>query len=203
MESFSKNTYEHTIRWDMASRFTFKTSFDIPTLNQISIRMHETHPKNYKDRFVLALFLELISGQRVANRLILKGKYKKSLTVKHNSEAIQLATTLRGNNLYIFTDKWLLYGLLKASTLSQFKNLEFSKKGTVSFYYNDALQFQETHKLFSIVHKIGGLQIHYKSSSTDPILLRYLLNSWRIPLDTEGLVDSKCLPSYNFFNKLT
>ncbi len=201
MKSFSKITYENTTRWDLLTRFGIKNCYDVPKLSHISVRMHEAHPKQHKDRFVLALFLELISGQRVANRLVIKGKYRKSLTVKHNSDTIQVSTTLRGNNLYMFVDKWILYGLPKSTQLAHYKTMHVSKKGGMAFYYNEVLNFPETQKLFSLVHKIGGLQLHVQSTRTNPVLLKYILNSWRVPLEMEGAVDTKHPACYNFFNK--
>lgn len=202
MKSFTKIVYKDIIRWDLITQFEIQSAYQIPSIKQVSLRMHESHPKQYKDRFVLALFLELISGQRVANRLILKGRYKKSLTVKHSSDAIQLAVSLRGTSAYQFIDKWVLYGIPKSNMLSQYKTLSASSRGTLSFYYPELITFPETQKLFPTVHKIGGVQIHLVSNIASNAYLLYILASLRIPTEAEGSVDNGNAV-YSFFNKTT
>lgn len=200
MKSFTHIVYKDIIRWDLLTQFEVHSAYQIPSIDQVSLRMHESHPKQYKDRFVLALFLELIGGQRVANRLILRGRYKKSLTVKHNSDAIQLVLSLRGPQAYRFIDKWVLYGIAKSNLLSNYKTLTTSSRGTLSFYYPELNTFPETQKLFPTVHKIGGLQVHLISNIPSATYIQYILASLRVPTVAEGPVDNGNAV-YCFFNK--
>lgn len=201
MLTISSNCTANIFRWDIIARFGFTNSYTVSQLKTATIRMHEIRPQNYKDRFVFALLLETLGMQRLSNKIIIKNRYKKSLTVKHTSSELTVQLTLRKHSLSHFTDKFFFYTLPQSNTLSQYKNLQISKNGELSFYCDELKFFPGLGRLSTVVYEMPSIQIHLSGKYLHPSTTHYILSSYRIPTESEGTIFNKTMASYNFFNK--
>lgn len=201
MLPISLYTHRKIFRWDLLTKFCPKNVYVTPELKQIHLRMHESRPQNYKDRFVLALILETLGMQRLSNRMILKNRYKKALTVKRNSNEIGIQLSLRKFGLYRFVDTFFLNVFPQSNSISQYRSLLTSTRGDCSLYYEELTSFPGVQRLSAMIHGMPSLQIHLSGAFLNNRSLEYLLASLRFLQNNEASLVSTSTISYSFFNK--
>lgn len=205
MRFIQQDPYMELARWDMITRFpSIKSSKTVPSHRSLKLRLHEDHPRHYRDRHVQAFILELVSGQRVSPSILGKGSYTKSLVVKKASKRSQIQVTLRNSALVSFLLSW---SSLAMPFAQYFKGVGLGllsdRNGNMSFYYPDLLSFAELSQFNIFIYSCNALQLHFShNKTTNPEHARYLLSVFHAPFSKEAAFDmSTELPSLSFFRK--
>lgn len=204
MRLLYQDPYKELARWDMISRFrSVSSSHTIPNYEALRLRMHEDHPKHYRDRHVQSFVLELITGQRVSPLMVSKGRYKKYLVVKKPLKSSQVQVTLRNNKLLQFLLRWSSLTVPSAQYFRGLGKPDTDKNGNMSFYYPDTLSFLELLQLNIFIYSCNALQFHVSHNKfTNSLQAQYLLSVFHVPLLKETFVDPYAdLPSLSFFKK--
>lgn len=205
MRSVYQDPYKELARWDMISRFpSISSSKSVPAYRSVKLRLHEDHPRHYRDRHIQSFILELISGQRVSPVSIMKGSYKKSLVVKKSSKRSQIEVTLRRHNLTSFLLRWTSLAMPSAQYFKGVgNNLISDRNGNMSFYYPDLLSFAELSQFSIFIYSCNAVQLHLSHTSfTKPEHARYLLSVFHAPLSKESSFDFHSeFPALAFFRK--
>lgn len=172
MRSICQEHYYNTVRWDAISKSPIKSQRDIPLPKSCILHLHEINTKTYKDRFLLAMYLELLTGQSVSPQMLTKGSYKTILAGKRAKTSTHAQVTLRKKHLFRFLDKWILTSLDKTTTPS------FSTKNSdnFTFYYTNPFSFLETSALNINLHKMNSLQIHMHVMNNENVKQHFLNN---------------------------
>lgn len=200
MRSIFYSNYINTIRWDSISRFSHDRFSNLPKIESIVFRLHESQPKQSKDKYIASLFLELITSQRVSPMILSKGSYKISFSTKRSRKDLQTQVTLRNSNLNYFFDRWVLLALGKNSQFNSLRNIKSDSHGGMHLYYLDIFSFFELDQLGSFIDRCNGLQMHIKTNASSHLESLFLLSSTGIPIEKEGSVIKDSLPSISFFN---
>lgn len=200
MKSIFQNNYTNIIRWDSISRFSHDKFYKLPRIDSIVFRLHESQPKQSKDKYIASLFLELITGQRVSPVILSKGSYKISFSTKRSRKDLQTQVTLRNCNLNWFIDRWVLLALGKNSQFNSLRNIKTDSHGGMHLYYLDIFSFFELDQLGSFIDRCNGLQMHIRTNASNHVESLFLLASSGIPIEKEGSVIKESIPSVSFFN---
>jgi ribosomal protein L5 len=205
MQSIYQDPYKELARWDMISRFSsIRSSKTIPSYKSLKLRLHEDHPRHYRDRHIQSFILELISGQRVSPVAISKGTYKKSLVVKKSSKRSQIEVTLRQSLLVLFLLRWTSLAMPSAQYFKGLgSGLAGDRNGNLSFYYPDLLSFPELSQFNIFIYSCNALQLHFSHTRhKNSEQARYLLSVFHAPLSKENVFDFHSeFPALSFFRK--
>ena len=158
-----KNYYENIVRWDLISKKKkIKSSFATPSIEKITLHMHEKFSQSPKDVYVLSLCMESLTGQRVSPRIIEKGSYKMDLVSKKARSSIHVQVTLRNKQLFNFLDTYLLSFPRTSLESNPIELLFTCKKGNISFYQSTIDLMEPIRLLSPGLLKTGPLQINIK-----------------------------------------
>lgn len=205
MRFIHQDPYMELARWDMIARFpSISLSKSIPAYQSLKLRLHEDHPRHYRDRHVQSFILELVSGQRVSPLVLGKGSYTKSLVVKKSSKRSQIQVTLRNTALISFLLRWSSMAMPSAQYFKGIgSELLSDRNGNMSFYYPDLLSFVELSQFNIFIYSCNALQLHFSHSKfTRTEHARYLLSVFHAPFAKEASFDMSVeMPSLSFFKK--
>jgi hypothetical protein len=158
MKAFTQHHYENVFRWDSIAQKKVTHSSAITGFKKIVLTLHEQSKKSPRDKYVLSLCLELLTGQRVSPTILSKMTYKLSMFPLKQNNATISQVTLRRKRLFLFLDRVLL----NTSDVTALDNLPNSTQPLkhFSFYYTSPLAFRECSNLHLHFHKMGPLQVH-------------------------------------------
>lgn len=167
MKPLTRHHYENIIRWDSISKKACNSRKDIPSFHKIALELHENKSSSNKDKYVLAMCLELLTGQRVSPRILSYGNYKNKMVLQKQDASPRCQVTLRKNKLFSFLDK-ILFTTSEENILSATseKNLD-SNNG--SFYFTSPLSFKELSDLQINLYKTGPVRLHITSTGKESI----------------------------------
>lgn len=157
MKPLSQQHYENIIRWDSTALKYPKCSKDVSKLDKMVLLLHENTQKHSKEKYILALCLELLTGQRTSPTILSEGTYKKSVTYTKKDKLPLAQVTLRKKSLFHFLDK-VIFATPEETLLKGFtkRNVYCSD----SFYLFSPNVFRECSNLSLHLRKVGPLQVH-------------------------------------------
>ena len=161
MRPFTLHHYENVIRWDNISKSNCNHRKDLFSFDKITLELHENKSSSNKDKYVLSMCLELLTGQRVSPRVLRYGNYKKRMVLQKQDTSPRCQVTLRKNRLFSFLDK-MLFTTCEETILSAISEKQLGTNNA-SFYFTSPLQFKELSDLSTNLYKTGPLKLHIKS----------------------------------------
>lgn len=202
MKSHTDYCYTNILRWDILSRFSINNVFLLPVINKVSLRLQEKQPKHYKNRHILALFLELCSGQRVSPIIIAKCTYKNRIAPQKTSKTnIQVTLSLRKHNLFYFLDRFSFI-LQKAAISSRVTNrIVYDNMGGSALIFKEYNKLPELLNINAFVYKTTSLELYFAYQHSTKTITTYIQQALRIAMSTEGPVVESKHPVFNFITK--
>lgn len=180
MSNILKSYYENTIKRDLLNKFFYITVEDIPKLKKIILNFG---CKSSELRILASslLALELIGVQRST---LTKSKRANILLKIRKGNPVGCVIILKKDNMYSFLTK-LLIDVFPNSR--DFKRIAISKRlsnTSFSLTLQDLISFKELEKQFYLFSTLPPLNIIFISNTQTKKELLYLLNAFKLPLNT-------------------
>jgi ribosomal protein L5 len=153
--------YENVIRWDNIPGSDCNHRKDLFSFDKITVELHENKSSSNKDKYVLSMCLELLTGQRVSPRVLSYGNYKKRMVLQKQDTSPRCQVTLRKKKLFSLLDK-MLFTTCEETALSSVSEKQLGLNNA-SFYFVSPLQFRELSDMTINLYKTGPLKLHIRS----------------------------------------
>lgn len=171
--------YEDIIRPDLLRKFNYENVHQIPKIEKIILNMGVKEAVNDKKQLLIPiLILELITGQKAvvtcARKSISNFKIRKGFP-------IGALVTLRGDNMYSFLTKLVLFVLPRIRDFVGIPITSIDSQGNISFGIRDLLVFPEIESEYDKLHKTYGVNITIVTTAKTKLETKTLLSSFQIP----------------------
>ncbi len=156
-----KEHYDNQVFDALKEKFQYKNAMEVPKLTKITINMGLGEAKdNAKLLETAAEELAIISGQRPVIT-----KAKKSIANFKVRQGMPVGTkvTLRGDNMYIFADKFFNIALPRVRDFRGVSRNSFDGRGNYSMGIKEQLIFPEIE--YDKVDKIKGMNIVFTTTA--------------------------------------
>ena len=156
-----KETYKNDVFVKMQEKFGYKNPMEVPKLTKITINMGLGDSKDNSKLIDTAVKeLALISGQAPvrtkAKKSIANFKVRQGMTVGAK-------VTLRGDNMYVFADKFFNIALPRVRDFKGVSKDAFDGRGNYSMGIKEQLIFPEIN--YDDVDKIKGMNIVFTTTA--------------------------------------
>ena len=176
MRPLTLQHYENVLRWDNIAKPLCHQRNELFSFNKLTLELHESKTSSNKDKYILAMCLELLTGQRVSPKVLSYGNYKKKMILQKQDSNIRCQVTLRKKKLFSFLDKMLF--TTSEETIFNMISEKSLLGNNVSLYFVSPLQFKEFSNISINLYKTGPLKLHIMSQGKTGI--RYGLSSLQL-----------------------
>ncbi|MCC5912600.1 MAG: 50S ribosomal protein L5 [Clostridiaceae bacterium] len=172
-----KEKYINEVAPAMMEKFQYKSVMEIPKLEKVIINMGMGDAKdNQKELEVAVKELATIAGQKP---VITRAKKSVSNFKVREGMPVGAKTTLRGENMYEFTDKLLNVALPRVRDFRGVSSKAFDGRGNYSLGIKEQLIFPEIE--YDKVDKVRGMDIIFVTTAKTDEESRELLKLMGMP----------------------
>ena len=156
-----KEKYNNEIVKDLMSKYSYKSTMEVPKLDKIVINMGVGDGASNAKLIEAAMHdLRLISGQQP---VVTKAKKAIAGFKIREGQAIGCKVTLRGENMYNFLDKLISITLPRVRDFRGISNKSFDGRGNYTLGLNEQLIFSEI--VYDDVVKVRGMDIVFVTTA--------------------------------------
>ena len=156
-----KEKYNNVIVKDLMSKYSYKSTMEVPKLDKIVINMGVGDGASNAKLIEAAMHdLRLISGQQP---VVTKAKKAIAGFKIREGQAIGCKVTLRGENMYNFLDKLISITLPRVRDFRGISNKSFDGRGNYTLGLNEQLIFSEI--VYDDVVKVRGMDIVFVTTA--------------------------------------
>ena len=156
-----KEKYNNEIVKDLMSKYSYKSTMEVPKLEKIVINMGVGDGASNAKLLEAAVHdLKLISGQQP---VVTKAKKAIAGFKIRAGQAIGCKVTLRGENMYNFLDKLISITLPRVRDFRGVSNKSFDGRGNYTIGLNEQLIFSEI--VYDDVVKVRGMDIVFVTTA--------------------------------------
>ncbi len=156
-----KEKYNNVIVKDLMSKYSYKSTMEVPKLDKIVINMGVGDGASNTKLIEAAMHdLRLISGQQP---VVTKAKKAIAGFKIREGQAIGCKVTLRGENMYNFLDKLISITLPRVRDFRGISNKSFDGRGNYTLGLNEQLIFSEI--VYDDVVKVRGMDIVFVTTA--------------------------------------
>ena len=156
-----KETYKNEVFKALMDKFNYKNVMEVPKLEKITINMGLGEAKDNAKMLETAVEeLAIISGQKPVIT-----KAKKSIANFKVRQGMPVGTkvTLRGDNMYVFADKFFNIALPRVRDFKGVSKNAFDGRGNYSMGIKEQLIFPEIN--YDKVDKIKGMNVVFTTTA--------------------------------------
>jgi large subunit ribosomal protein L5 len=156
-----KEKYNNEIVKDLMSKYSYKSTMEVPKLDKIVINMGVGDGASNAKLIEAAMHdLRLISGQQP---VVTKAKKAIAGFKIREGQAIGCKVTLRGENMYNFLDKLISITLPRVRDFRGISPKSFDGRGNYTLGLNEQLIFSEI--VYDDVVKVRGMDIVFVTTA--------------------------------------
>ena len=172
-----RETYDNQVFNALKEKFQYKNVMEVPKLVKITINMGLGEAKDNAKIIESAVEeIALISGQRPvvtkARKSIANFKVRQGMPVGAK-------VTLRGDNMYVFADKFFNIALPRVRDFKGVSKNSFDGRGNYSFGIKEQIIFPEV--VYDKIEKIRGFDVIFVTSAKTNEEARILLQKLGLP----------------------
>ena len=174
-----KDYYKNTVFSGLMDKFQYKNAMEVPKLEKITLNMGLGGIKdNQKMLETAAQELVIISGQKPVMT-----KAKKSIANFKLREGMPIGAkvTLRGENMYVFADKFFNIALPRVRDFKGVSKNSFDGRGTYTMGIKEQLIFPEID--YDKIDKIKGMDITFTTTAKTDEEAQALLELLGMPFE--------------------
>ena len=174
-----KDYYKNTVFSGLMAKFQYKNAMEVPKLEKITLNMGLGGIKdNQKMLETAAQELAIISGQKPVMT-----KAKKSIANFKLREGMPIGAkvTLRGENMYVFADKFFNIALPRVRDFKGVSKNSFDGRGNYTMGIKEQLIFPEID--YDKIDKIKGMDITFTTTAKTDEEAQALLELLGMPFE--------------------
>ena len=174
-----KDYYKNTVFSGLMDKFQYKNAMEVPKLEKITLNMGLGGIKdNQKMLETAAQELAIISGQKPVMT-----KAKKSIANLKLREGMPIGAkvTLRGENMYVFADKFFNIALPRVRDFKGVSKNSFDGRGNYTMGIKEQLIFPEID--YDKIDKIKGMDITFTTTAKTDEEAQALLELLGMPFE--------------------
>ena len=174
-----KDYYKNTVFSGLMDKFQYKNAMEVPKLEKITLNMGLGGIKdNQKMLETAAQELAIISGQKPVMT-----KAKKSIANFKLREGMPIGAkvTLRGENMYVFADKFFNIALPRVRDFKGVSKNSFDGRGNYTMGVKEQLIFPEID--YDKIDKIKGMDITFTTTAKTDEEAQALLEMLGMPFE--------------------
>ena len=174
-----KDYYKNTVFSGLMDKFQYKNAMEVPKLEKITLNMGLGGIKdNQKMLETAAQELAIISGQKPVMT-----KAKKSIANFKLREGMPIGAkvTLRGENMYVFADKFFNIALPRVRDFKGVSKNSFDGRGNYTRGINEQLIFPEID--YDKIDKLKGMDITFTTTAKTDEEAQALLELLGMPFE--------------------
>ena len=174
-----KDSYKNTVFSGLMDKFQYKNAMEVPKLEKITLNMGLGGIKdNQKMLETAAQELAIISGQKPVMT-----KAKKSIANFKLREGMPIGAkvTLRGENMYVFADKFFNIALPRVRDFKGVSKNSFDGRGNYTMGIKEQLIFPEID--YDKIDKIKGMDITFTTTAKTDEEAQALLELLGMPFE--------------------
>mgnify|MGYP000945867518 FL=1 len=174
-----KDYYKNTVFSGLMDKFQYKNAMEVPKLEKITLNMGLGGIKdNQKMLETAAQELAIISGQKP-----IMTKAKKSIANFKLREGMPIGAkvTLRGENMYVFADKFFNIALPRVRDFKGVSKNSFDGRGNYTMGIKEQLIFPEID--YDKIDKIKGMDITFTTTAKTDEEAQALLELLGMPFE--------------------
>ena len=174
-----KDYYKNTVFSGLMDKFQYKNAMEVPKLEKITLNMGLGGIKdNQKMLETAAQELAIISGQKPVMT-----KAKKSIANFKLREGMPIGAkvTLRGENMYVFADKFFNIALPRVRDFKSVSKNSFDGRGNYTMGIKEQLIFPEID--YDKIDKIKGMDITFTTTAKTDEEAQALLELLGMPFE--------------------
>ena len=174
-----KDYYKNTVFSGLMDKFQYKNAMEVPKLEKITLNMGLGGIKdNQKMLETAAQELAIISGQKPVMT-----KAKKSIANFKLREGMPIGAkvTLRGENMYVFADKFFNIALPRVRDFKGVSKKSFDGRGNYTMGIKEQLIFPEID--YDKIDKIKGMDITFTTTAKTDEEAQALLELLGMPFE--------------------
>ena len=174
-----KDYYKNTVFSGLMDKFQYKNAMEVPKLEKITLNMGLGGIKdNQKMLETAAQELAIISGQKPVMT-----KAKKSIANFKLREGMPIGAkvTLRGENMYVFADKFFNIALPRVRDFNGVSKNSFDGRGNYTMGIKEQLIFPEID--YDKIDKIKGMDITFTTTAKTDEEAQALLELLGMPFE--------------------
>ena len=179
MAASLKDYYKNTVFSGLMDKFQYKNAMEVPKLEKITLNMGLGGIKdNQKMLETAAQELAIISGQKPVMT-----KAKKSIANFKLREGMPIGAkvTLRGENMYVFADKFFNIALPRVRDFKGVSKNSFDGRGNYTMGIKEQLIFPEID--YDKIDKIKGMDITFTTTAKTDEEAQALLELLGMPFE--------------------
>ena len=176
-----RNTYENTVFSGLMDKFQYKNAMEVPKLEKITLNMGLGNIKDNQKMLETAVQeLAVISGQKPVMT-----RAKKSIANFKLREGMPIGAkvTLRGENMYIFADKFFNIALPRVRDFKGVSRNSFDGRGNYTMGIKEQLIFPEID--YDKIDKIKGMDITFTTTAKTDEEAQALLEMLGMPFERQ------------------
>ena len=181
MAAILKDYYKDTVFSGLMDKFQYKNAMEVPKLEKITLNMGLGGIKDNQKMLETAVQeLALISGQKPVMT-----KAKKSIANFKLREGMPIGAkvTLRGENMYIFADKFFNIALPRVRDFKGVSRNSFDGRGNYTMGIKEQLIFPEID--YDKIDKIKGMDITFTTTAKTDEEAQALLELLGMPFEKQ------------------